>query len=460
MAYARRFLVDQRELSKQERGVLQKLIAAAELVAPLYEKQKNQEYPGANFYPFNATKQEIEKAAKKNPDILSPYTFVERKGKKLVAVPYSKKFNKELTQIAKILKEAAALSTDKKLKAYLAARARDLLQDNFDKSNTLWLETGQSKIGCVIGPFDRYHDKLFFQKRLYTSYVGILDKKRTEEIDKFRQAILVGEKRHLPGAKQAKIPRMKVRVGHTAILSGFAADFLFVSDNLPSSADLYLIKKKGTISTIFYPLLQWRFSTWIWPIYNVIFSSDLQRRFSQEDIEDAFLRISAFSEITRSVMRYDDAAPRLQELFPYFDEIYADVLTIKAASLLYLKGTLTEKELQAILVAEICQGFYYLGCLDKWPHLQTNAVGYALLLDFLLRGNALEKQEGRFTFNFQKAFIAVDELSNVLEYYLSIGSRKDAEEFLGKFKAKEVLEKFAPQLNEILLHQQKQTNSV
>src|SRR3989344_2053320 len=125
-SYIKKFEFNNSTLSKREKQVLEKLVAAAELTVPLYEAQKNSKYPGANFYPSDATREEIEKAAKKTPAILSPYTFVERKGKQLVAIPYSKKFKKELSQISKLLKEAASLSDDNALKAYLAARAEDL----------------------------------------------------------------------------------------------------------------------------------------------------------------------------------------------------------------------------------------------------------------------------------------------------------------------------------------------
>ena len=267
MSYIKKFPIDTSQLAADEKKVLKKLVAAAELIEPLYAKQRNPKYPGANFYPHDATREEIEKAAKKNPAILSPYTFVERdRSGKLIAVPYSRKFKKELTVIAKLLREAATLSNDKAFKAYLVARAVDLLKDDLDKSNILWLQTDQSRIGFVIGAFDRFHDKHFFQKRAYSAWVGILDRQKTKEMEGFRAAILASEKKHLPGSKSVKISHIKIRVEHTHILSGLDADFLFVSNNLPSSADLHIIKKYGTICTLFTPRMEWRYDNWILPV--------------------------------------------------------------------------------------------------------------------------------------------------------------------------------------------------
>src|SRR3989338_6005524 len=173
-------------LSAQERKIIQKLGEAAKIISSLYLAQKNPRYPGANFYPSDATKKEIEVAAKKDPEILSPYAFVERKGEKLVAVPYRVKFQKELSKVAKLLLEAAVLSSDKNFQTYLRARAEDLLKDNYDRSNILWLKTDQSKIACVIGPFDRYLDQLFFKKRAYMAWIGVLDEEQNRDLERFK----------------------------------------------------------------------------------------------------------------------------------------------------------------------------------------------------------------------------------------------------------------------------------
>ena len=88
------------KLTSLEKKVLAKLIQAAESIAPIYLKQENRNNNGANFYPRDVTKQQIKEAAKENPDILSPYTMVE-KGKKgkLVVIPYHIKFRRESRKI-------------------------------------------------------------------------------------------------------------------------------------------------------------------------------------------------------------------------------------------------------------------------------------------------------------------------------------------------------------------------
>src|SRR3990167_976874 len=276
-------------LSIQERKILNKLGEAAKIISSLYLAQKNPRYRGANFYPSDATKKEIELAAKKDPEILSPYTFVERKGEKLVAVPYRVKFKKELLEIAQLLKGAAVLSSDKNFQAYLRARAEDLLKDNYDRSNILWLKTERSKISCVIGPFDRYLDQLFFKKRAYMAWIGVLDEEETRDLEKFKVALLSSERKYLPGAKRVKVSKVKLRVEDTLLFAGLVADFKFTGNTLPSSEDLHLHEKYGSILTIFKPAINARFSTWIYPIFQKFFYQDIQNQYSRKELETIFL---------------------------------------------------------------------------------------------------------------------------------------------------------------------------
>jgi hypothetical protein len=451
MDYVKKFTPKDLSISESDQKALDLLMEAGEVTAVLYGQQKNEKYPGANFYPPDATKEEIQRAAADNPNILSPYTIVERDGDgQLVAVPYSKKYAQELKRAAQLLEQAAEVSTDEHVAAYLRARATDLLQDDFETSNTLWLQTKDSLLGCAIGPFDRYHDRLFFKKRSYTAYIGVLDQQKTGEVEKLREVVLIGERKYLPGSYNAKITRMNMRIEQTRMLAGFAADFLFVADALPSSEDLELIKNQGTISTLFCPLLEWRFEKWIWPIFSTLYTQDFQAQFTRQDIQQALLRVNTFSEITRTFMRFEDAAVRLQDLFPYFDESYSDLLAIKSTVFLFLKGVFTERELREIIVAEICQALYYLVLVGRLPHLRTNATGYAILLDFLLQADALPQKGGKLEIDFQRVLMAVDELARTIEYYMSVGSREDGQEFLKKFNHQETLQRLSPYIQEIV----------
>lgn len=429
-------------LSARDKKIIQKLGKAAKIISSLYLAQKNPRYQGANFYPSDATKKEIELAAKKDPEILSPYTFVERKGKKLVAVPYRVKFQKQLLKIAKLLKEAAALSPDKNFQAYLRARAEDFLKDNYDRSNILWLKTERSKISCVIGPFDRYLDHLFFKKRAYMVWIGVLDEEQTRDLEKFKAALLSSERKYLPGAKRVKVSKVKLRVEDTLLFAGLVADFKFTGNTLPSSGDLHLHKKYGSILTIFKPAINARFSAWVYLIFQKFFDQDIQNQYSREELETIFLTSVVVHHACHSLMRYKDAIPRLEGQFPYFDELYTDLLGIKGCGSLVLTGAFTDRKLEILILLTVCHALFYYGSMRKNPHVEQFAQGHAVIFAFLLERKILQKDKTRFRIDFHRAFMAITELASIVEYYMELGNQNEASAFLKKFPIHKIFRDF------------------
>jgi hypothetical protein len=420
------FPVNTKELSGTERRVFDLLAAAAAQTAPLYEQQKNTMHNGGSFYPLGVVRDEIREAAIKNPEILNPYTFVIKDSDgSLAAIPYSRKFAKELQSISKLLERAAILTKDTDFSYYLEARAKDLLRDNYTESNVLWLQTEQSKIGFVLGSFDRYHDQMFFKKRAFTSWLGVLDRNTTLEMEVFKEAILSMGKYYVPDAHHTHISSVRIRFEDTAVLSGLDSDFLFVSNNLPSSEDLDIIEKYGTLCTTFRPMLSWRFTTWIYPISQTLKTQNSLYNFSSKELAKAFMRISVFDEVCHSLMRYKGAAERLQEAFAYFDEVHGDISVVKSASYLFSKGVLSRREFEAIIIAEICQGLYYITSAIQKSHVSPLVVGYVHLLEFLIQRGGLKRKKNEFVLDSEKIFLLVDELSYTLEYYLAFSTREE-----------------------------------
>ena len=83
--------------------------------------------PGAAFYPADMTVAEFEKWIADNPDdkesFQSGFTLIRRQEGRLVAIPYSKAYEAELTLAASELRKAADLTSDATLAAYLRSRA-------------------------------------------------------------------------------------------------------------------------------------------------------------------------------------------------------------------------------------------------------------------------------------------------------------------------------------------------
>lgn len=440
----KQFAVDISKLSGQERRILDKLVRAAELIAPLYEEQKNPRRKGANFYPGGIKRSEIEKAAKQDPKIFHPYTFVEKgRSKKLKTVPFNKKFKGQLKRASRFIKEASRISKDKIFNEYLSGQASALLKNNYAQNEILWATNKPSKINFIIGPIERYLDNLFFKKCAYQAWVGILDKERTEKAEKFRDIILNSRRKILAGTEKITLPRLRIEVNQTLCFSGLIADNMFAGTNLPNSPEL--MRKYGSKLIIFLPPLELNFRDNQYPIFENFFDKNLQGYFSPEELEAASFYRILLHEISHSLIRYEDAEERLKELFPVFDELLAYILGIRNCGLLLLKNVLKEKELEAIITAFFIINFWH------WIDAQTNsamkhyATGGAIAQNFFSQEGVLKRKEKRLCVSdLTKLFISISHLSQILEYHLSTGSYEEAKEFVDRYGSSEIFEKFSP----------------
>ncbi len=441
----KKFKVNTEGLSQKEKVLLEKLVSAAELINPIYLKQKNKKYPRNSFYPSDADKEEIEKAAKDDPDILDPYTMVERnKSGKLVAIPFHEKFKEELKPVVKLLKEAADISGDKSFSKYLETRANSLLNGDYKKSMITWLKTPACKISIMIGPIERYLDQMFFRKCAYQAWVGIMDEKRTKQAQMFKKMILTGQRKILPGAEKIDVRKLVIRIDQAVIYSGQKADSMPTGTNLPNNVKL--MKKYGSKLTIFTTPLDLKFREDHFPIFKAIFKKDFQKPYSEEELYEASLYCILLHEIAHSLIRYKDAEKRLKDLFPVFDELYAYVLGIKACGTLLLKDALSQKELEAIIIMHIARNFTWW--LDSFsnPAALAYAKGSAIAQNFYLKEGAIKEKDGIFFPDFAKLLICIAELCSQLDYYMALGNYKEAENFVKRYSSPEVFEKFSSRL--------------
>lgn len=138
---------------------------------------------GAQFYPHDAMKDEVEEAAKSDPSIMGLYTVVRRGDEgKLTSEPYHVAYKEKVEKAAGLLKKAAELADDEGFKNYLNLRAEALLTDNYYNSDLAWMDMKSNAIDFVVGPVEVYEDKLFNAKAAHTAYLLIKDKEWSERL--------------------------------------------------------------------------------------------------------------------------------------------------------------------------------------------------------------------------------------------------------------------------------------
>ena len=151
---------------------------------------------GANFYPSDMTKSELEKSNIK--DKMSQYSIIRRDSTgKLYSIPYHIAYKERLQRAANLLTQAANMATDSGFKHYLTLRAKALLSDDYNASDIAWMDIKNNNLDIIIGPIENYEDALYNVRNAYESYVLIKDKEWSERLAKY-VAMLPGLQAELP----------------------------------------------------------------------------------------------------------------------------------------------------------------------------------------------------------------------------------------------------------------------
>lgn len=429
------------KLSKNEQEVLNLLLEAGKLIAPVYAQQKNDQYPGANFYPHDVSKEEIEKAAQNDPDILSPYTVVEKKDGQLVSIPYHKKYADLLLPIADKLLEAAKITNNKEFSKGLEIQAHALLNGDYARASAFWMTIKSYILDINIGPVERYDDKLFFTKTAYQSWVGIMDEENTSRLVTYKDMILSARRKAMmPSEKVDYYDKVQIRIDDLLLFSGLLSQTLFVGINLPN--DPKLMEEYGSEITLFKQTNQIRHKN-IQKMFNKIFSPEFQQQFTSEDLEKGSLYSTALHELAHTYLRYRDSEDRLEDFFPIIDELAATVMGIKVGGSLLLKDAVDQKQLEIIMLAYLARSFHNILNEKDNKSRYHYVVGGAIFINYLLDSGAIRESRGVSWPNFTKMFVAIDELGEKLERILSRGTRRDAEELINKYGDFEKLQRFS-----------------
>jgi len=418
-------------LSKNERDVLVLLIEAGKLIVPIYQLQENHSLPGANFYPENITKKDILKAAKDDPEILSPYTVVEKNNDKLVAVPYHDKYKKLLEPVANKLVEASKVTENKEFAQRLKMQAQALMDGTYNKATASWMSMKPYVLDINIGPVERYDDKLLFTKTSYQAWVGVMDQEATERFNKYSTIILGARRKTLMSSERVDYyGKVQTRIDDAVLFSGLIARTLFVGVNLPN--DTEMVEKCGSEITIFKQTNHLRHKANL-VIFKEIFDPQFQKQFTQADLENGSLYLTALHELAHTYLRFKGAEKRLEDLFPIIDELAATVLGFRVCGSLFLKDITTEKQLEAMMLSGLLRSFRYVLSRQDDRSIYHYTKGGAIFINYLLGSGALKEVGGVSWPNFTKIFMSLSELASILERLLSQGTYRDAGVFIEKY---------------------------
>ena len=237
-------------LTDSERQVVNKLIEASDYLSKIYLLQRGADYParrakiaksgsaiklamfdlhvgpcdsleddnhvfvgdtpcpaGGGFYPVDMTKAEFEKWIDNHPAdkeaFTSGYTVIRRTDDGgLKAIPYHVEYGRYLKPAAKLLREAAIISENQRLKRFLNLRAKAFLTDDYFRSEMAWMDL-DGPIEIAIGPYEVYDDGLFAYKTAYESFVTVKNPDESAALSKYKD-FLVDMEKNLPVPERYK----------------------------------------------------------------------------------------------------------------------------------------------------------------------------------------------------------------------------------------------------------------
>lgn len=370
-------------------------------------------FPGANFYPHDMTKEELEKS--KVADKMGQYSIIRRDSSgKLYSIPYHEAYKEPLQRAAGYLKQASEITSDPSLKKYLSLRAAALLTDNYTVSDEAWMDMKENSLDVIIGPIENYEDGLYNLRNAYEAYVLVKDKDWSRRLEKYvamlpdlQQGLPVDEKykSEKPGtSSQLAAYDVLYYAGHSN--SGSKT----IAVNLPNDEELQ--KTKGTRRSQLKNAMQAKFDKILKPIADELIDPS---QIGQVTF-DAFFANVMFHEVAHglgiksTINGKGTVRSALQEQSSWLEEAKADILGLYMVTKLVEKG-----ELQGPL--ENYYTTFMAGILRSVRFGAGEAHGKANMLafNFFEEKGAFEKtSDGRYKVNFEKFRTAMNDLSQLI----------------------------------------------
>ncbi|MEO5937331.1 MAG: hypothetical protein ABIP81_08960, partial [Terriglobales bacterium] len=401
---------------------------------------------GANFYPEDATKEELEawmktlsKADKDQAEWF--FTTIRRDpAKKFKIVPYSQEYAPGLGKASQLLKEAAELTSNASLKKFLELRAAAFVSNDYFASDVAWMDL-DSPLDVTIGPYETYNDELFGYKAAFEAYISIRDEPESKKLEFFSQHLQDIEN-NLPIPAEHRNPKIGALAPIIVVNQVFGAGdgnmgVQTAAYNLPN--DERVIQQKGSKRVMLKNMQQAKFNKTLVPISRVVLPPA-----ARKDLHfDSFFTHILAHELTHGLGPHGvkingrESTPRqeLKELYSTIEEAKADVTGLFALQYLMDKGLL-KGGLGQGAVAERKMYTTYLASAFRTLRFGTtssHARGMAIQFNYLLdKGAYKANADGTFSVNFSKIKAAIRDLDRDLLMLEATGDYAGAKKMMAE----------------------------
>jgi len=480
---------DTSQLSENDRKALDKLIEAAKLLDPLFLRQvwsgneallkklesdtspegrerlhyfminkgpwsrneKNEPFidgvprekpPQAGFYPDDMTKDEFNAwvSGLSEQDKLRATGFftVIRRGPdgKLKIVPYHEEYREFLEPAAKLLREAADLTTNQTLKNFLTKRADAFMSDDYYASDVAWMDL-DAPIDVTIGPYETYEDELFGYKAAFEAFITLRDEAESAKLVKFSGYHQELEN-NLPIDPQYRNPKLgaasPIRVVDNVFCSGDGnRGVQTAAYNLPN--DEQVVKEKGSKRVMLKNVQEAKFKQVLVPISKVVMDPAQQSQISF----DAFFTHILAHELMHGLgphnikvgSRDTNVRKELKELYSTIEEAKADITGLWALQYLIDKGSVDPAMERDLYTTYLTSSFRSVRFGVNEAHGKGQAIQFNYLLDE--SGIKVDDAAGTYSIDTSKIKAAVRKLTTEILTIEAEGSYDKAKAMLDKY---------------------------
>ena len=409
---------------------------------PFIEGVPHEKPPNANAYPDDMTKDEFDKwvagLSEDEKKKATGFFYLIRRDSsgKLMTVPYSQAYKEYLEPAANLLREAAALTSNKTLANFLSKRADAFASDDYYDSDVAWMEL-DSPIDVTIGPYETYEDELYSYKASFEAYVTLRDDAETAKLAKFG-AHLQELENNLPIDPKYRNPKLgaasPIRVVNEVFGSGEGnSGVQTAAFNLPN--DERVVKEKGSKRVMLKNVQDAKFNKTLIPISQVVLTSAQRATLSF----DAFFTHILCHELMHGLGPHNitvgseqtTVRKQLKDLYSAIEEAKADMTGLWALQFMIDKG-LFEKSLERSLYSTYLASMFRS---VRFGITEAHGRGVAMQFNYLTDEGAIKFDEATGTFSVDDSRIkdAVRKLTHDLLTLEAEGSYTKAKDILDKY---------------------------
>jgi hypothetical protein len=384
---------------------------------------------GANFYPESAPKADIERWMQSLPNAERAraagfFTTIRRAGGTFSVVPYNVEYQAELTRVASLLREAAALSAEPTLKAFLAKRADALLSNDYYESDVAWMEL-KGAVEPTIGPYEVYEDELFNYKAAFEAFITVQDEAESAKLQKFSGQLQDIED-HLPIDPKYRNPKLGGLAPIVVVNEVFAAGdanrgVQTAAFNLPN--DERVVREKGSKRVMLKNVQDAKFAKTLVPISKVVLAPADQNALSFE----AFFTHITVHELMHGLGphnisvngRQTTVRQEMKEASSFLEEAKADISGLFAIQYLIDKGVLPKSLERPLYTTFLASSFRSI----RFGINEAHGRGIAVQLNYLLdQGGFVSRADGTFAVDLAKVKTGVTSLTREIMTMQAEGS--------------------------------------